>query len=85
MPDIYLTERALYVIFGLVFVFITGFAFNVLIVVGQIMLLSFILALVIELSLLYSIRKPFRAERITEDKLSNGDFNMAILKITSAY
>ena len=85
LPDIYLTERALYVIFGLVFVFITGFAFNVLIVVGQIMLLSFILALVIELSLLYSIRKPFRAERITEDKLSNGDFNMAILKITSAY
>ncbi len=85
LPDIYLTEKALYIIFGLVFVFIIGFAYPILVPAGQVILLLILLVLIIELSLLYSIKHPFKAKRITEDKLSNGDFNIAILQISSLY
>jgi uncharacterized protein (DUF58 family) len=85
LPDIYLTERSLYIIFGLVFVFIGGFAYPVLLPAGQILLLLFLISIVIELSLLYSIKAPFRANRITEDKLSNGDFNIAIIQVNTIY
>jgi uncharacterized protein (DUF58 family) len=85
LPDIYLTERALYLIFGIVFLFIIGFAYPVFLPAGQIILLILLIGIIIELSLLYSIKTPFKAKRITEDKLSNGDFNIAIIQVSSDY
>ena len=85
IPPFYLTIRALYLLFGLVFIFITGFVWPVMVVAGQVLLLLLAIALVIELTLLFSIKKPFSATRITEDKLSNGDYNLAIIQLKTTY
>ena len=85
IPPFYLTIRSLYLLIGLVFLFIAGFVWPVLVVAGQILLLFLLIAMLLELTLLFGIKTPFIARRVTEDKLSNGDYNLAIIQLKTTY
>ena len=75
----------LIVLVSLVLLFALGFAYPLLFAVGQIVLLAFIGAVIYELIIIYSKKEPFAGQRIAEDKLSNGEFNPIIIKLSSTY
>lgn len=83
MNNIYLHKRALFTLLGIVGLFILGFAFPLLTVLGKIFFAIVVLAIIIEVTLLFSLKNPFTARRVVENKLSNGDFNPVIIQITS--
>ena len=85
LPHIYFTGRMLIVLVSLVLLFALGFAYPLLFAVGQIVLLAFIGAVIYELIIIYSKKEPFAGQRIAEDKLSNGEFNPIIIKLSSSY
>ena len=85
IPHIYLTRRSLYLILLIVSFMIIGFPYPVFLIAGQLILAAYVLGFIIQAALLYSVKDPFKINRVIEDKLSNGDFNMAIIQLKSHF
>ncbi len=77
----FLNNRLLYAVLGVVFIFCLGFPYPYFIPVGQILLLSIGVLVLIDALLLFSAKRPIAAKRIIENKLSNGDYNPVILQL----
>ena len=85
IPRIYLSRFALLLLLGLVVLFCLGFAYPIFLMIGKLAFLIFLLASVIDLSLLYSKKNPVEGKRYLENKLSNGDDNPVIVKVTGKF
>ncbi len=81
LPDIYLNNRLLILLLGAVFLFILGFPYPLFLGFGKLAVLAILVMCLIEFILLYLSKNPISAERLLDEKLSNGDFNTVILKI----
>lgn len=66
---------------GTAFLFILGFPYPIFIGFGKLALLAIIVLCLIEFIRLYLSKEPITAERLLDEKLSNGDYNSIILKI----
>lgn len=80
-PDIYLNNRLLLLLLATVFLFILGFPYPIFLGLGKLALLAILILCLIEIIRLYITKDPITAERLIDEKLSNGDFNTVILKI----
>lgn len=85
LPDIYLNNRLLLLLIGCVFLFVLGFPYPIFIGLGKLALLALLVLCLIDLALLYLSKNPISAERLLEEKLSNGDYNTVILKIKGRF
>lgn len=85
IPDINLNSRLLGAVFIIVALFALGFPYPIFFGFGQALLLLVIVLSVIDVVVLYFIKQPLSAERIMDEKLSNGDFNPVILKISGSF
>ncbi|MCK7558348.1 DUF58 domain-containing protein [Chitinophaga sedimenti] len=70
---------------AVILLFIVAFFVPVLFVVALIGFWGLMVALVIDLLLLFGSRQPISAEREVADRLSNGDDNRLTLRVTSKY
>ena len=61
--------------------FILGFPYPLFLGFGKLAVLAILVMCLIEFILLYLSKNPISAERLLDEKLSNGDFNTVILKI----
>lgn len=85
LGEVFLHERLLIAFLIVVFVFCLGFPYAAFVVVGKVLLSLLILAVIVDLSLLFKIKQPVRGSRILESKLSNGDYNPVILQLQGKY
>lgn len=83
--SLYLTAR-LFVVLGLiVFALVVGFFVPPLVAPAQIALLVLSLLIIIDIMLLYSVRKGVAARRDTPQRFSNGDDNSVFLALENFY
>ena len=80
-PDIYLNQRLLILLVLNSFLFVLGFPYPLFIGLAKLCLLGICALCLTELIRLYLNSNPISAERIVDEKLSNGDYNPVILKI----
>ncbi len=85
LPDIFLSSRLLIALLSLVGLFILGFPYPILFGIAKGLLILVLVVVIAEFSLLYSKAKPFKTNRICEDKLSNGDLNPVRIIVQSSY
>jgi len=83
--SIYLSERIYVSILTLIVVFITGHFLPVFFAIGQVLLLSLIALLFIDILLIFNASKPIYASRHTPERLSNGDENIIQIAIKNQY
>ncbi|MEN8249292.1 MAG: DUF58 domain-containing protein [Bacteroidota bacterium] len=62
-----------------------GFPYPAFLVAGQLLFMLFLFGFLIQVTLLYSVGNPFEINRVIEEKLSNGDYNVAIIQLKSLF
>lgn len=85
IKDLFFGRRVLYAVIAITCIFCLGFPYPVFIVIGKLGLLLLMLALLTDITMLYSVQAPFAGSRTLEDKLSNGDYNPIALHIHGKY
>lgn len=80
--DIYLHYRLLRLLVGVVFLFCVGFPYPIFIPIAKILFAVVVLLVIVDLATLFTRRDLITGERILEEKLSNGDANPIILRLT---
>lgn len=83
--SLYLTNRLLIILIGLVISFILGFAYIEVFAITKLLLLSLAGVLLIDILLLYFKKQGIEGERLMTDRFSNGDKNGVLLKIKNHY
>lgn len=85
LRSIFLTRRFFALGWGLVLLFVLGWAWEPLLVAAKLGALAFAFALLAELFLLYGPRSGLRGTRRTYDRWSNGDTNPVTIELESGY
>ncbi|HRD53852.1 MAG TPA: DUF58 domain-containing protein, partial [Flavobacteriales bacterium] len=85
LRSIFLTRRFFALGWGLVLLFVLGWAWDPVLVAAKLGALAFAFALLAELFLLYSPRSGLRGARRTYDRWSNGDANPVTIELESGY
>lgn len=85
IKSLYLSERLFVIISAIVVIFILGYFFPVFYQVGIILFFSLMGLLLIDFIILYNIKNGVEAERLSSEKLSNGDENMIIIELKNNY
>ena len=85
LRSIFLTRRFFGIGWALVLLFVLGWAWDPLLVAAKLCALTFTLALVAELFLLFGPRSGLHGARRTYDRWSNGDQNPVTIELESGY
>lgn len=85
IKNLYLTNRLIYVISGIITVFLLGFSFEIMYNVGKLIFYVLILLLLADVIILFIKKNALNGQRIVPDKLSNGDKNEIKINIESNY
>ncbi len=83
--EIYFTLRAYALVAALVIVYILGFLNTFFYHVGNILLIGYALAIVLDIILLFANKQGIQAKRQSSAKLSNGDDNVITVNIENHY
>lgn len=82
---LYLNNRFFYVAIGLILIFILSFIFDVFFNVAVALFYVVLLILLVDLLMLFNVKKGLFGRRITPEKLSNGDENLISIYLESYY
>lgn len=85
IKNLFFGKRVLYLVIAVTFFFCLGFPYPIFIVVGKIGVVIIILSILIDITLLYSVKSPISGSRTIEEKLSNGDYNPVVLQLEGKY
>lgn len=85
LKEFYLTPRFLLITAIIVLLFFFGYFFDPLFFIAKILLISFITVVFVETLILFTTKKNVFAERILNDRLSNGDDNEIKIILTNNY
>lgn len=85
LREFYLTSRFLLLTSVLVLLFFFGYFYNPLFIISQFLLAGFIILIVLETSILFSNKKNLFAQRVMNERLSNGDDNEIKVIVTNNY
>lgn len=85
LRTVFLTRRAFIIAWALVALFVAGWAWTPLFVAARLAFLLLVVAISIELYLLFGRRSGMRASRRTMERWSNGDRNPVTLQLESGY
>lgn len=85
LKALYLTDRLIYVILVIVFLFLFGFVYDLMFSVGKLAFFLMIGVLVVDVILLFGKKQGIEASRKVPDRLSNGDENHIDISVTSHY
>ncbi|MGE0588906.1 MAG: DUF58 domain-containing protein [Cyclobacteriaceae bacterium] len=85
IKSLFISHRFFQVIIGLVLLFILSFVLQGLIWIPKILFFSLIAACIVDLVLLYRVKKGLLGARFTPDKLSNGDENEIRIYLENLY
>ncbi|MGZ3847417.1 MAG: DUF58 domain-containing protein, partial [Flavisolibacter sp.] len=83
--SVYLTRQVFYALFAVAILFMMGYLVPELFTVALVVLVLTIVAVVVDLYLLYRQQNGVGAERILPDRLSNGDENKVVLNLSNHY
>jgi uncharacterized protein (DUF58 family) len=81
----FLNRKVYYAAFGAVMIFFCSYFFPFLFPVALAFVVLIIVAVAVDAVILYGISQPVYAERILEDRFSNGDENKVNIQITNDY
>ena len=81
----YITNRFFALAAAFVFLFLTAYFFPVLFNISKVLMLVFAAGFLLDLSLLFGLRKPVIAQRSIAEKFSNGDENEVKITIQHRY
>lgn len=81
----YLHRKVYYAGFGAAALFILSYFVPELFTVAWILLLFLVVCIIIDAFLLYGVRNGITAERLMEERLSNGDDNKVVLQLKNNY
>ena len=85
LREFYLTSRFLLLTSVLVLLFFFGYFYNPLFIISQFLLVGFLILIVLETSILFSNKKNLFAQRVMNERLSNGDDNEIKVIVTNNY
>ena len=85
LREFYLTSRFLLLTSVLVLLFFFGYFYNPLFIITQFLLAGFLILIVLETSILFSNKKNLFAQRVMNERLSNGDDNEIKVLVTNNY
>ena len=85
LRSLYLTNRFFFAIGAIVLLFVLSFSFPVLFPVAKLLFWAMIVLVIIDMVLLYRVKQGLSGQRITPDKLSNGDDNALQVVLENYY
>ena len=83
--DLYLTNRLFLAVGTLALVFIVCFVLSFPAIIGKLFFYLFVAIIFTDALLLFRVRQGLSGERVTPEKLSNGDENKIIISVQSFY
>ena len=85
LKEVYLTSRFLLIITGIVLLFFFGYFVPFLFFTAKIVLIAFVIILLAESFILFVSNGNVYAERVNDDRFSNGDDNAVKIVLTNNY
>ncbi|MCU0449845.1 MAG: DUF58 domain-containing protein [Bernardetiaceae bacterium] len=85
LRSLYLNQRLFWVVTGCVVVFLLGFGWPFMLVVGKFVFFGAVGLLLVDILMLYRVRQGLLGSRLMADKLSNGDHNRITLQLQNQY
>jgi uncharacterized protein (DUF58 family) len=85
LKEFYLTSRFLLIVTGIVLLFFFGYFIPFLFFTAKIVLIAFVIIIIAETLILFVSNGNVFAERVLDDKLSNGDDNTVKIVLTNNY
>ena len=85
LKEVYLTSRSLLIITGIVLLFFFGYFVPFLFFTAKIVLIAFVIMIIVESFILFVSKGNVYAERILDDRFSNGDDNAVKIVLTNNY
>lgn len=85
MRSLYLTPRFFIALIVLVTLFLFGFIYSSIFAIAKLLLIALIALLLVDIVLLYRLKKGIFARRLVADRLSNGDDNEVSIYLENNY
>lgn len=85
LSSLFITPRLLYLCVGAIFLFVAGYIFEPVFIIGKIYLGALLVALIVDISLLYRRGTQFTAYREMTERFSNGDENPVVIYLENRY
>jgi len=85
LKEVYLTSRFLLIITGIVLLFFFGYFVPFLFFTAKIVLIAFVIIIIVESFILFVSNGNVYAERVNDDRFSNGDDNAVKIVLTNNY
>jgi uncharacterized protein (DUF58 family) len=81
----YLTRIVYYILFGAAVLFMLSYLVAAFFTIGIVLIVFTAICVLIDCYLLYKVKNGMEAERVTGDRMSNGDANKVVLQLKNHY
>ena len=83
--DLFLNNRFFYVLFGIIVLFVFSFVFPSVLFLAKFFVFIFSTVTIIDVFILFRVKKGIEAQRVLPEKFSNGDDNEVVIYLANTY